>query len=98
MTQTALFYNTTHLDGDELKGEVLRAKSLQELVHQFFQNNPKKGFVWSDVTTSLGVEFAQYGSVKRCLTNLMNDGKLYKSTNVKNSIFGKKAHFYFLVQ
>lgn len=89
------FYNTTHLKGEELITEQGNAKSLQAKILKHFEAFPKQGFIWSDISTSLNLDFSQFGSVKRCLTNLMNEGKLYKSTNVKKSIFGKKAHFYF---
>lgn len=89
------FFNTTHLIGEELEAEKSNAKSLQAKVLKHFIDNPKNGYVWSDVTTALNIDVTQYGSVKRCLTNLMNEGKLYKSHNLKASIFGKKAHFYF---
>lgn len=97
MTQTTIFFNTTHLNGYELSVENSNALSLQESVHQLFKSNPKTGFIWSDICTMLGVEVCKYGSVKRSITNLLNEGKLYKSTNTKLSIFGKKAHFYFVI-
>lgn len=92
------FFNTTHLIGEELETEQSNAKSTQAKVLKHFEKFPKKGFIWSDITTELNIGVESYGSVKRCLTNLMNEGKLHKSTNVKKSIFGKKAHFYFLIQ
>ena len=95
MTQTSLYFNTTNLSSGELLSEHLSARSLQSKVLDFFESSPKNGFIWSEVCEGLGVEISQYGSVKRCMSNLLREGKLYKSTNVKKSIFGKKAHFYF---
>lgn len=89
------FHNTTNLKGVELLNEQLNANSLQKKVIAFFEANPTKGFIWSDLIEVLNVDISQYGSIKRCLTNLLTLGKLYKSTNTKKSIFGKKAHYYF---
>ena len=97
MSQTEIrFFNTNQSDRETLVKEIAKSISLEDRVLEFFKSRSKEGLIWSDVTTQLGIEVASYGSVKRSITNLMNRGLLYKSTNTKVSIFGSKAHYYFL--
>lgn len=97
MSQTEIhFFNTNQGTPETVIKETVKSIALEDRVLELFKSSPKHGFIWSDVCTYLGIEVAQYGSIKRCLTNLMNRGHLFKSTNTKISIFGSKAHYYFL--
>lgn len=99
-----VFHNTTMLTGIELKKEQNEAQALQKRVLKFYQDRGiGQGWIWSDISTELGLDIQQCKSVSRCLTNLSkevnpvtNKPFLYKSKNTKKSIFGGKSHYYFL--
>lgn len=90
-----MFYNTTSLSGEELKEAVTKAKTQQEAIMLIFENSQKPftpSTVWG-MTTRAGHKWV-LTSIRRCITDLTNEGKLEKLPNQKIGIYGAKEYFW----
>lgn len=86
------FYNTTNEKGQILIDFNNKAKSQQEMVYDFFIQHRLFGYTWSDVQKHFPE--MNESSVKRSITNLMNEGKLEKTSEKGVSKYGKPAYKY----
>ena len=86
-----VFYNTTNLAGEELLEQTAKALSLQELIFEYYKCKPapKNPF---EITTQLFMNGYKHPvwSVRRAITNLTTQGKLFKSATA-NSVGEYKA-------
>lgn len=91
--QSDLFYNTTHQTGSELKQSIAKAASQQDIVFEFLKENE---FPYTASQISFYVKTIRTESVRRCLTNLLNDGKVIKLNKliISNFGLGKPEHLY----
>jgi len=89
------FYNTIHLSGEELRTAVKNANGQENAVYLIFLMTGKK-FTASDITKiteSAGIKWPIWSN-RRAITNLMNDGKLSKLSEMKTGPMGKPEHYY----
>ena len=75
------FYNTTGLDGDDLKRNVVKAKSTNKRIREFFRDNPERKFSSEDVQSILKLT-CPITSVRRACSNLFNEGYISKAGKV----------------
>lgn len=93
--QLDIFYHiTTPISESEINREIVKAKSLQARVFEFFQRNPENKMIWSDVAERMGIPLEQHNSLKRSISNLVNKGsiEMLKKEPLEKSIFGGMSH------
>ena len=86
------YHNTTFQDLTFVLGQIDKCKNQEEQV-MVFMNKDKK-LTASDVWGYIGHETAPLTSIRRALSNLTHEGKLYKTTTTKIGLYGKPEHYY----
>lgn len=94
-----VYHNTTNLTGNTLKECIRDALRQEDKVMQYFNRHTKA--TPSDVHGGLVKEGiinwnTPITSIRRAITNLMKDGRLKKTDEMKPGIFTKPEHFYIL--
>lgn len=97
------YYNTTHMTGQGLKLSWKTAKSQQDYVLLLLTKFPKQGFTRSEAAHKIEYLYDKYidrHDVGRCLTDLLNDGKVSKSDKLYLSPHGvgKWEHKYQIIK
>jgi hypothetical protein len=77
------FFNTIGLTGKELEKSEQKASTQDELVYQFFKNNPNKLFTPLSVHKQLFGSKVPETSSRRSITRLTGKGLLVKRKDVK---------------
>ncbi|HLG33990.1 MAG TPA: hypothetical protein VI757_03860 [Bacteroidia bacterium] len=74
------------------------AVAQEDKIFDFFKQNPLKGFTASDIWEKTGMEEdgSPITSTRRAMTNLLNAGKLRKTTAKKDGRYGRPEYFYTL--
>lgn len=96
-TESQPFYNTIQLSDADWKLENDKAKSLQNIIWQIFENNSGleiSGWQLRDYLEGRMGTKVNINSVRRCLSNLKNDFKLHKTGKMRIGNEGKQEHFY----
>jgi hypothetical protein len=91
------YHNTNALTGEALKNAVASAKKCDEAVFVIFLNTRKR-FTGGDIfqlTSRAGLRYP-ITSIRRSMTNLMNDGQLIKTSEKKLSVLEGEEHFYII--
>jgi hypothetical protein len=70
--QLDIFYNTTHLTGDELKIRRAKADADWRLIMAFFSMHPGELFTPFEVMEQLGYGLEKINSIRRAMTDLSN--------------------------
>jgi hypothetical protein len=83
----AQYYNTTQLTGAELIERKVKAKSQQEIVYAFFKQHPMQMFTPAEVHFKTQMQ-CPLTSIRRCITNLENDGYLLKTNQKQIGNYG----------
>ena len=88
-----MFYNTTHLTGEELKRERKNAETQEQKIFKFFEefDYPYTACQVWDLCMKKQVPLT---SVRRAITNLNMQGLLRKSPTKAIGIYGKKAYLW----
>lgn len=73
------FYNTPHLKSDELRSAESTAKSQEARILELYQDGKARNAYEAYVELRNAGELMIKDSVKRAITNLMNEGKLIKT-------------------
>lgn len=98
MKQTT-FHNTTSLSGEELAQRVQRAASQKEAILTVFQARRDGKYTASQVhqafTNKAGKQWP-VTSVRRTLTDLMNEGHLLKLAETRPGPYNDPEHYYML--
>ena len=89
-------FNTTHLDGYELKTANESAAAQQVAIMDFFKARPGSEYTACQVFISLNSY--PLTSVRRAISNLASAGQLIKTANRQVGIFGALAYTWKLAQ
>lgn len=91
------FYNTIYLNADQWKEENEKAKGMQQLIKFICQSNPKikvSGWLMKRYLERTSERNANINSVRRCLSNLKNEGHLLLLTSTRIGEESKPEHYY----
>jgi Fe2+ or Zn2+ uptake regulation protein len=90
--QLDIFYNTTHLEGNELKTRKISAGRQCSLILNFFKENPSGYFTPFEVAQYTNLHGAPITSVRRALNTLTQEGLLVKTDRMKEGTYGVQNH------
>lgn len=93
--QIGFYYNTTHLEGDELKMRRFKADTETRLILSFFNMHPGELFTAFDVYNALGyTDPLKITNIRRSITNLSSghEPKLIKTEVMKPGERGALNH------
>lgn len=91
------FYNTIYLDADQWKEENEKAKGMQRLVKYVCQTNATikvSGWLMKRYLERTTERKANINSIRRCLSNLKNEGHLLLLTSTRIGEESKLEHYY----
>ena len=83
------YYNTTQEQGEQLAIFKKRAKKQDDKILEFFQDNPMVEFGASQVWNALFYNSVPITSVRRSVTNLVQDNKLEYTGRKRKGVFGR---------
>lgn len=83
MTSDGTYFNTTHLQGEELKEARQRASGQTEKILKFFQQHPYTSFTPWDLYYHFGQQM-MVTSIRRAITTLTDAGYLVKGERRKS--------------
>lgn len=83
------FHNTIEEQGENLRSSEKAAKGQEEIIYNFFVNNPDSVLTPPEVQIQAGMTNAPLTSVRRSITNLTNKGLLTKTKAQRKGIYGK---------
>jgi hypothetical protein len=86
------FYNTTHEKGDDLKRSHARTRTQEEVIYSYFLTYGKP-LSPSMILEKLNLK-CPITSVRRALTNLTSDNKLFKTDIYVKGMYGKREHLW----
>ena len=89
------YYNTNHLKGETLERAIESNLTQEEKIVYIFSIQ-KKPMSASMVYHYFNDTRVPLTSVRRAMTNLMNQSRLRKSEKMVTGIYGKPEHLYFL--
>lgn len=89
------YYNTNYLREGDLHAAKKKAKSQEDRVLEFFENNPRQ-FIKAEIINDIILKGCHRGTVSRCLTNLTEKGHLKKCSHFGKSRLSKKVHTWVL--
>ena len=84
-----MYYNTTKEQGEQLAIFKKRAKTQDVKILEFFQDNPMVEFGASQVWNALFYNSVPITSVRRSVTNLVQDNKLEYTGRKRKGVFGR---------
>ena len=90
-----MYYNTTHESGEVLKDSQVKAETQEDVVLGFFKKYPNSLFTPFDIH-SQGKFRAPITSIRRCITNLTDEGKLLKTNYKRGGEWGKPNYMWTL--
>lgn len=76
------YYNTTHLEGEELINEILNAKGQESKVLSFFMDHPDNSFAPHEIKANV-LPHCPITSSRRAITNLTKGAKVLTKTNLQ---------------
>ena len=85
-----MYYNTPHLDGDNLKKAERQAETQEEMIYEYFRSCG--GPLAPHHVHQAILPNVPLTSVRRAMTNLTNAGKLVKTAYMVDGIYGKQSH------
>ena len=86
-----MYYNTTNETGEDLKESHKKAESQQKKILDIFKTSKEASP--SQVMLALPVG-TLITSVRRCITDLTNEGHLEKTTRKRKGIYGKSEYIW----
>lgn len=91
MKQLEFFYNTIDLEGSELTQAIEDCKKQEEIVLSLFKKHEKlsPSDVWK-----MGFTDTPITSIRRSITNLTKQGRLFKTDEYKDGVYGKREHLW----
>ncbi len=96
--QLSIFFNTVHLSGNKLYDAVRNIKKQNERIYQIMKLSGKKLSPF-DVHEEYEQIFSPtpITSIRRAMTTLTDDGRLYKLAEMTNEKYGKPNHLWVAV-
>lgn len=98
-TQSQPFYNSINLSDAQWNVENEKAKSLQSIIERVFADNPTiqiSGWLMLRYLENKLGKRVNLNSVRRSITNLKKEGKIYKTTIMRTGEEGQPEHLYSL--
>ncbi len=97
--QPPSYHNTTESKGAELNNCEAKARSQEKIVLEFFTERPNDKYtaetVWKILLgRKLIHDRVPKDSIKRCISNLKNKGKLIKTSEITIGEYGAVNHYY----
>jgi hypothetical protein len=86
------YHNTNRESGEVLEASRRRTRLQQERVLVFFQDHPWETFTPDEIHRTVFADGTPLTSVRRCMTNLTEAGKLEKTENMRLGSFNKMVH------
>lgn len=86
------YYNTTNVEGEELRDYQIKADSQEKKILILFKKN--KRATASQIWKEYGMNNAPLTSVRRAITNLTNKGLLLKTDSKFDGFYGRPECFY----
>ena len=87
------YYNTNNETGTALAGSNAKASTQEKLIMEIYL--AKKELSASDAWKLYDAKgMTPITSIRRAITNLTKEGKLYKTAKMTNGLYGKKEHIY----
>ena len=86
-----MYYNTNDETGDTLKSSRSKAITQEEIILEFFTNNPNLQLSPFEISDTLELN-APITSIRRAMTNLTLEGKLKKTNAMVVGPYGKNVH------
>ena len=90
--QLDIFYNTTHMRGDELKTRRICADGQCRAILDFFKGNPRGYFTPFEVQTYTGMGRTPITSIRRALNTLTQTGLIIKTEVMRDGEYGVQNH------
>jgi len=87
------YHNTNKESGEVLLSSEEKAKTQEQVVYEFMEKWYNTEFTAEDISREVIIN-APLTSCRRALTNLMNEGKIFKTNNTKDGMYGKKIFTY----
>ena len=84
-----MYYNTTHEKGEQLSIFKSKTKKQDDQILEFFKDNPMVEFGASQVWKALFFTSAPITSVRRSITNLVQENKLEYTGRQRKGIYGR---------
>ena len=100
MSKQTNYHNTNNETGEEIKLSHKKAHSQKVDVLALYKLMPDVRLSASEVYSLLGYvsNNTPITSIRRCITNLMNEGHLVKLSDKRKGMYGKPESFYQLKQ
>ena len=89
-----MYYNTNDENGDELRDSWVKTAKQDELILQFFIDNPDQEFTPAEVKHMCRICCKNWPitSIRRAINTLTKQGNLAKTDNLRTGTYGKKTH------
>ena len=87
------FYNTIKESGKTLSKSKAKAKTQENVIIDIFKANPNKLYTADDIMAVSGLN-CPLTSIRRGITNLLNEDSLIKTDKMKIGRYGKLTHCY----
>ena len=87
-----MYFNTNKESGETLKQSRKKTDSQEAAILQFITDWPKNHFSPTFIWSMLFNRGIPLTSVRRALTNLTNEGYIYKTDFMVDGCYGKKEH------
>jgi hypothetical protein len=84
-----MFYNTTNEQGEQLKAYTEKAESQQQKILKFFKEQPAVEYGSSQLVRLIFNNQTPITSVRRSVTNLINEGKLTYSGRTRTGMYNR---------
>ena len=88
------YYNTTHVEGDQLSEYIAKASDQESLVFEFFYQNGDTYFTPEHVQKYV-LPGAPLTSSRRAVTNLCSRGHILKSVKQGIGMYGRPVHYWY---
>jgi len=89
------YYNTTNLDSDDLRTAKAKTMKQDDVILEIFEYHPEWSYTPGQVMHIASNNFGKrypITSIRRSINTLTKAGKLHKTRELRNCIYGKKAH------
>jgi len=90
------YHNTTNLNEITVISETIKCQSQEQIILEIYKRSLRLSA--SQVLDMYPNQRTPLTSVRRAISNLMYDGKLIKTDDMKEGIYGKPEHIYELAE
>ena len=89
-----MYYNTNNENGEDLRESWTQTANQDELILQFFIDNPNQLFTPDDIHHMCEVCGRHWPitSIRRAMSTLTKNGNLTKTSELREGKYGKKTH------